>query len=210
MQQSVPNAEAGRVNDPLISDLQEDRRQIEAASADARDLIAGLSETQFNWTPVAGHWSIAECLDHLSVTNRELIKPLRAAVMDARSKGLTGSGPFRHGWLVNKFVRSMEPPVKRKFKAPAIFRPRPEMSVREVAREFFAVQDEVLQLIREANGIHLARVKISSPVTRWLKYSLGQAFDLIATHERRHLWQARQVKTDPAFPPADAAEGEAS
>ena len=205
MQQHATLDNAGQVNDSLVPDLQEYRRQIEAVNEDARDLIAGLSEAQFNWVAAPGHWSISECLDHLNVTNRELIKPLRDAINDARSRGLTSRGPFRHGWLVNKFVRSMEPPVKRKFKAPAIFRPRPEMSLTEVAGEFFAVQDEVLRLIGEANGIHLARVKIRSPVSRLLKYSLGQAFDLIATHDRRHLWQARQVKTDPAFPVAEAA-----
>lgn len=205
MQQDVVFDDAGQVNESLLPDLQEYARQIEAVNKDAGDLIAGLSETQFNWVPAPGQWSISECLDHLNVTNRKLIKPLRDAINDARSKGLTSRGPFRHGWLVNKIVRSLEPPVKRKFKAPAIFRPRPEMSVAEVAGDFFAVQDEVLQLIREANGIHLARVKIASPVSRLLKYSLGQAFDLIATHERRHLWQARQVKGDPAFPVAETA-----
>lgn len=205
MQHNATLDNAGQANDSLVPDLEEYRRQIEAVKTDARDLVAGLSEAQFNWVPAPGQWSISECLDHLNVTNRELIKPLREAINDARSRGLTSRGPFRHGWLVNKFVRSMEPPVKRKFKAPAIFRPRPEMSVTEVAGDFFAVQDEVLRLIGAANGIHLARVKIRSPVSRLLKYSLGQAFDLIATHERRHLWQARQVKNDPAFPAAEAA-----
>jgi hypothetical protein len=204
MQQNETSDNPGQVNISLVPDLQEDRRQLELLNEDARDLLAGLSETQFNWAPAPGQWSIGECLDHLNVTNRELIKPLRAAINDARARGLTAQGPFRHGWLVNKFVRSMEPPVKRKFKAPAIFRPRPELSVIEVSREFFEVQDEVRQLIEEANGINLARVKIASPVSRFIKYSIGQAFDLIATHERRHLWQAREVKTQRSFPHLEA------
>lgn len=205
MQQHATSENGGPFQVSLVPDLQDDRRQLEAINEDARDLIADLSETQFNWTPAPGQWSIGECLDHLNVTNRELIKPLHEAIKDAHARGRTFQGPFRHGWLVNKFVRSMEPPVKRKFKAPAIFRPRPQMSLIEVSREFFAVQDEVLQLIEEANGIHLARVKIASPVSRFLKYSVGQAFDLIATHERRHLWQAREVKAQRSFPHTESA-----
>ena len=187
---------------PLVSDLQEYQRQIEAINTDARDLLAGLSEAQINWCVEVGHWSIAECLDHLTVTNREMMKHIKEALTDARSRGLTSRGPFRYGMIGNMIVRSMEPPAKMKFKAPKIFKPRSRQSPEVVTRDFFAVQDEILKLIREANGLNLARVKITSPVTKLIKLSLGQAFGLIATHERRHLWQARQVKTNPAFPVA--------
>lgn len=193
---------ATRVDDSLVKDLQEYRQQIEAVKEDARELIAGLSEAQFNWVRAPGHWSIAECLDHLTVTNRELIEQLKAAVSDARTRGLTGSGPFRYGMIGNMLVRSQEPPARMKFKAPTIFKPRPRQSLETTARDFFAVHDEVLRLIEDANGLNLARIKVASPVTRFFKLSLGQMFALIATHDRRHLWQARQVKVDPAFPAA--------
>src|SRR5215210_4014426 len=147
-------------HEPLIRDLEEYRRQIEAVNEDARDLIGGLAEAQFNWRATPGHWSVAECLDHLTVTNRELIEGIKKTISDARSKGLTSRGPFRHGWIGNLFVRSMEPPVKMKFKAPKIFKPRPHQSLEATARDFFAAQDEVLRLIEESNGINLARAKV--------------------------------------------------
>jgi hypothetical protein len=200
MREGTTTGGAAQVGEPLAADLEDYRRQIEAVTLDARDLIAGLSEAQVNWRPAPAHWSIAECLDHLTVTNRELMERIEAATGDARSRGLTGRGPFRHGLIGNMIVRSMEPPAKMKFKAPKIFKPRPDLSLEAVAREFFATQDELLRLIHEANGINLARVKITSPVTRLVRLSLGQAFGLIATHERRHLWQARQVKGGREFP----------
>lgn len=187
-------------SEPLVTELQEYVRQIEAVNEDARDLLKDLSEERFNWQPAPGHWSIAECLDHLVVTGRELSKSINEAIADARSRGLLGRGPFHHGMIGNMIVRSMEPPAKMKFKAPKIFRPREGQSLAEVTRDFFTAQDEVLRLIREANGLNLARVKVTSPVYKLMKLSLGQAFNLVATHERRHLWQARQVKTHPAFP----------
>ncbi len=203
MQANINSDQAVRVDEPLVKDLQEYQRQIEAVNEDARDLMAGLSEAQVNWRPTPAHWSIAECLDHLTVTNRELMERIEAAISDARSRGLTNRGPFRYGVIGNMIIRSMEPPVKMKFKAPKIFKPRPDQSLEAVARDFFAVQDELLRLIKEANGINLARIKITSPVTRLIKLSLGQAFSLIATHERRHLWQARQVKGNQMFPAAE-------
>ncbi len=203
MQPNIISGNATRVDEPLVKDLEDYRRQVEAAKDDARNLLAGLSEAQVNWRPTAAHWSIAECLDHLTVTNRELMSPIEAAIEEARSKGLTGRGPFRYGIIGNMIVRSMEPPAKLKFKAPKIFKPRPDQSLEAVARDFFAMQDELLRLVNEANGINLARVKINSPVTKLIKLSLGQSFGLIASHERRHLWQARQVKENPAFPTAE-------
>lgn len=206
MQEIETTSEATARNDePLVSDLQDYRQQVEAVNVDARDLIEGLSEAPFNWRPTPGHWSIAECLDHLTVTNRELLENVKASISDARTRGLTSSGPFRYGMIERWLVRSMEPPAKLKFKAPKIFKPRPSQSLAEVTRDFFAVQDEVLRLIKQANGLNLKRAKVTSPVTRLFKLSLGQVFDLIATHDRRHLWQARKVKTDPAFPVAEAA-----
>lgn len=202
MQQNIISDNATRIDEPLVADLQDYRRQIEAVNEDARDLLARLSEAQVNWRPTAAHWSIAECLDHLTVTNRELMQGIEAAIKDARSKGLTGRGPFRHGIIGNMIVRSMEPPAKMKFKAPKMFKPRPDQSLEVVAREFFAMQNELQRLIEEANGINLARVKVTSPVTKLIKLSLGQSFGLLASHERRHLWQARQVKSNQAFPPA--------
>jgi hypothetical protein len=200
MQESIISDNAVQMDEPLATDLQDYKRQIEAVSQDARDLLAGLSEAQINWRPAPAHWSIAECLDHLTVTNRELTERIEAATSEARAKGLTGRGPFRHSIIGNMIVRSMEPPAKMKFKAPKIFKPRPDQSLEAVTREFFKTQDELLRLIEAANGINLARVKITSPVTRLIKLSLGQAFGLIATHARRHLWQARQVKGNQTFP----------
>jgi DinB superfamily len=206
MQENVTSENAVHVQEPLISDLQDYRSQIDAVNSDARDLLSGLNEAQFNWRPTPNHWSIAECLDHLTVTNRELIEGIKKTIGDARSKGLMGRGPFRYGWIGNMFVRSLEPPVKMKFKAPKIFKPRPDQSLEVTARDFFSTQDEVLRLIAEANGVNLARAKVASPVTRLMKLSLGQVFGLIATHERRHLWQAREVKSNQAFPAAEKTD----
>ena len=205
MEQNAISEKPTGTDELLVAELQDYRRQIEVISKDARDLLAGLSEAQVNWRQTPAHWSIAQCLDHLTVTNRELMKQIEAAIHEARSRGLTGRGPFRHGLIGNMIVRSMEPPAKMKFKAPKIFKPRPDQSLEAVTQDFFAVQDELLRLIEGANGINLARVKIPSPVSKLIKFSLGQEFGLIATHARRHLWQARGVRENAAFPSTEAA-----
>jgi hypothetical protein len=187
----------------LIPELEEYRRQFEAIKQDAQDLIAGLTEAQFNWRPEPGRWSIAECLEHLNVTARLYLPRLRAALEQARARQWFGQGPFRYGFIGTWFVKFTEPPPKTKVKAPKRFQPPPDQPLRQVTADFLAFQEEFLAFVRAANGVDLGRAKVPSPGLRWLRFGLGQGIALMTAHERRHLWQARQVKNDSRFPPAN-------
>jgi hypothetical protein len=192
--------ETAEASEPLVSDLEDFRRLLEAVNVDARDLTNELTDAQFNWRPAPGRWSIAECLDHLTQTGRVAVGHIRETLEDARRRKLYSRGPFRYGMLGQMIVRSMGPQPRRKFKAPAVFKPRPDRPRQTVERDFFALQDELLGCIKESNGINLKRAKVTSPVTRLLRLSLGQEFALLIAHEQRHLWQARQVRANPQFP----------
>lgn len=178
----------------LIPELDGYRGQFEALKGETAELLDGLTETQFNWRAGAGRWSIAECLVHLNVTARLYLPLIESAMEEARSRHLLGDGPFRHGFLVNWLIRTTEPPPKLKTKSPKIFVPPPDQPLETVATDFMTLQDQFLARIHEANGLHLSRIKVISPVSRFLRMSLGQSFAFLAAHERRHLWQAREVK----------------
>ncbi len=187
-------------NEMLIPELQDYYRQVEEIKRDAEGLVSGLSEAQFNWRPAAGGWSIGECLEHLNMTARLYWPIFAQAINHARAHGWLSKGPYKQGWLGKLMVRSAEPPVKLKFKAPRRFRPPADQPISHVYPQFITFQDRLLDLIREANGVDLGRPKIQSPVTKLVTLTLGQGFGLITAHERRHLWQARQVRNDPNFP----------
>jgi DinB superfamily len=178
----------------LIPELDGYRGQFEALKSETARLLDGLTEAQFNWRESPGRWSIAECLVHLNVTARLYLPLIQRAIEEARLRRLFGEGPFRHGFLVNWLIRTTEPPAKLKIKAPKIFVPPPAQPLETVATDFMTLQDQFLARIREANGLHLSRIKVISPVSRFLRMSLGQSFAFLAAHERRHLWQAREVK----------------
>jgi hypothetical protein len=187
-------------SETLIPELQEYHHQIEAIRRDAEDLVAGLSEAQFNWRAAPGHWSVAECLAHLNATAQQYFPMISESIRQARDHGWLSQGPFRHGWLGAWIVRSMEPPVKMKFKAPAAFVPPPDQPMTKVVSEFMEYQNRLIQLLHEAGGVDLGRARVQSPATKLIRLSLGQGFGLITGHERRHLWQARQVINHPNFP----------
>jgi hypothetical protein len=185
----------------MIPELQSNLDQLEAIKADGKAVTAGLSDTQLNWRPGPGRWSIAECLQHLNIGVRATLPAFDRAIAEGREKGKTAPGPFRYGWLSRLMISSMEP-GKRRMRTQAIFDVPPGSTYRgaELLPEFYAVRDELAQRVRRADGLDLARVRTISPASRLIRMPLGAYFQFIITHDRRHLWQARQVRNSPGFP----------
>lgn len=183
----------------LHPELADFAAQIAKIRDDARQLTSGLSDKQANWRSHPGRWSIAQCLAHITLGNQEYLREIDRAIVDGRARQLMGNGPFQHGWFGNWFARSFEPPPKFKLRNPKVITPPPDVAAEKVSADFDKSQQEVLQRVYEANGIDLGRAKITSPFLRLLRLSLGQAFAVLTAHARRHLWQAWQVRKDPAF-----------
>lgn len=179
--------------------------EIDANVSHAESLAAGLSHQQFNWRPHAASWSIGQCLAHLNLVDGQDLAPVRAAIDAGRSRKLTGTGPFTYGFLSRKFIAGMEPPVKRKFKAPISYVPAAESDPQATLAEFRRISKELRTLAQNAAGLHLARVKTRMPalpaiLRAIVKMPLGARFELITAHDRRHLWQAELVRNHPEFP----------
>jgi hypothetical protein len=191
---------SSRNTESLLPQLQGFIREFESIKGDAKNLIDGLNERQFNWHPSPGGWSIAECLDHLNVAGSQLLPPIDAAIERARNRELFSQGPFTYGLLGNRFIRSQEPPVKRKMKTFKQYIPPRDRSRPEVESEFLDLQDQIIDRIRAANGLDLSRIKIGSPVNRLIRFNLAAWFAATAAHERRHLWQGRKIREHRDFP----------
>ncbi len=184
----------------LNSELTDDLRQIAQIKEQAAALLRGLSDTQYNWQPAPGRWSMAQCLAHIVITDDIYVPVLETCIADARKKGMLGDGPFQHGRLGNWFVRSMDAPAKKRFKNPKSVTPPPEQPLAKGLADFNAIHDRVLQLVHQANGVDLGRAKFRSPFLKLLKFSLGQGIAVMLSHARRHLWQAGEVRKHPDFP----------
>lgn len=176
--------------------------QLQSIRQAAPGLAGGLTDAQFSWQPEPGRWSIAECLAHLNLTAARFLPAIDAAVADGRARGLVGGGPFSYGLLERLFIRAMEPPPRLRVRAPRYFQPAAVQSRDRVLGEFLEWQDRIAAMIQRADGLDLARVRHRSPVAPIFRYSLGTSFAALLAHERRHLWQARQVRNHPGFPAA--------
>ena len=185
----------------LAKEIEEFRQQFEQVSKDADAIVEPLTDDQFIWRPSADSWSVAQCIEHLNTTARLYLPQLDEAIASAIRRGMYGEGPFSYNIFGRFFTAAMEPPRRFRAKAPKAFHPPPPRPRSEVMAAFRAYQVQFMDRLRQANGLNLARAKVRSPTAAWLKFSLGSGFALMLAHERRHLWQARNVVAHPGFPP---------
>ncbi len=183
---------------------------LDDAEKEATEIIEGISDRQANWRPSEHSWSILQCLTHLSRTNRIYAAAMYVAVS---SKKVTGSmdhsatvdridGPaICPGWLASRFIHAMEPPVRTRMKAAGKAKPATEMrDRREALAEFIESHKPVRGVIEGWSGLDLNAVRFKNPFIGVLRFTVGTGLRVVNAHDRRHLWQANQIRLAPGYP----------
>ncbi len=180
----------------LPADLRNLHDQLDAAERDAQALVAGLAEEQGTWRPQVGSWSIAECLDHLATGNRVYLRAMQGPADRARARGRHRCRPVRPGWTGQLFVRMLEPPPTwwSRRKAPRSIRPRTAPPLAETFAGFVASHADVRAFLCAHADLDLTGIRFPNPFVRGIRFSIATGLHVITAHERRHLWQAWQVR----------------
>ena len=179
-----------------FDELQRLGQELDAAEADAAALVQGLDTARGGWRREPGSWSIAECLDHLATANRVYLRVMQPAADHARQRGRLRRSPALPGVLGRLFIRWMEPPVRPRMrgKSPRLIRPRDQPPLENAYADFLQQQDQVRAFIAAYADIDLAGVTFPNPFISGLRWSLATGLHVIPSHERRHLWQAWNVR----------------
>lgn len=164
------------------------RRQLNACSEAAEKLIGSISENKINLRTTDGAWSIAECLAHLTSTTALYLPIMTSALTDAPA----GSGPYKMDWRGRMLKWILEPPYRTRVKTLPSLEPRLD-NPRRVLPDFLASQQELLTAMQLWSGRALDKVFITSPFNKRLRYNIYSLLNVVAAHQRRHLWQAQRV-----------------
>jgi len=191
------------VTAPAVSPLPDEIRRIlddlEANERRAEALVADLDREALNWRPDDRSWSTAQCLDHLNVANRIYLDAMRPTLAEARQKGRARRGPVHPGWFERWFVANLEPPPKRKLPVPKKIIPAMAGEKDALLTEFRRLHRELADLLRASADLDLG-ARFPNPFIPLLRFTVWTGFLVIPTHERRHLWQAEQLRKKPGFP----------
>jgi len=185
---------------------------VAADDVDRRDLVEAISELtaraealverhtpeQLLWRPAAGAWSIAQCLDHMTVSLRLYLPPFEKALA---AKGPRGEGPFTPGFVARLWIQLLRPGGP-KLPTPKSMRPRGHgssdgerkpLDPERVLEEFREAHDRLAELVHASEGLDLARIRMRSPVIPLLRFHVAAWFLTCVQHDRRHMAQAERV-----------------
>lgn len=178
-------------------------RQLRESEELWAQLLLGVSPRQANWQPVTGKsWSIWQCLDHLVLTNRIYAAAFREVVANGGTNGGTGPQGISPGWFGRWFVSQLEPPPRWRIQTLPKLIPPAEGSCEEAQREFVESHHPVREVLGNWQRVDFNQARFRSPFAPVLKFSVGTGLLIITAHDRRHLWQAQQVKAAPGYPNA--------
>jgi hypothetical protein len=155
--------------------------------------FGSLTNEQLNWKPNSNTWSIAQNLAHLIVVN-ETYYPVIASL-----KAGTYKTPFiaKIGFIVSflgkTILKAVQPDRKKKMKTFPIWEPTTSNVIGDILNKFQNHQMELRQKIEDAKELVEKGVVISSPANKNIVYKLEIAFDIIVSHEQRHLEQAKEI-----------------
>lgn len=189
---------SGDANSTDLSPLRTILDDLDKSDQEAQRVVSGLSDAQAKWQPHEDSWSIAQCLDHLGRANTAYAAALRQAIRENRSANKPQ--PIRPGWFSRLFIGLLDPPPKRKVRAPKKIVPESGIAGKEALQTFLRGHEDVRAAIREGAELDLNRIRFRNPFIGFLRFTIGAGLLIIVAHDRRHLWQAQRVLECAGFP----------
>jgi hypothetical protein len=183
---ALPAAEAGAAADrkALLDHLEKTSQKFQAS-------VKGLSEAQWNFKAGPDRWSIAECAEHIAVSEdfirglveQNLASPARAPQADATA--------------LDAKVLAMITNRTQKAEAPAPVRPKAQFAGGPGAvRHFLDSRAKTVALVKSRDDMrkHVSKhpVFIELDAHQWTLFLSG--------HTERHTLQIEEVKQQPGYP----------
>ena len=159
-------------------------------------LVNPLSNEQFNWKPAKKKWSIAECIDHLNITANLYFPLMNSAIKEGADRKIFVTGEIlEKGTFLGRFLLwGLNPNLRLKLPAPGKFSPKQRnYPLERTMEEFRNVQKGFLELLKQCDGLNIGKIRQATPIPI-TRITLDQAFDILSTHEHRHLTQAQKIQ----------------
>jgi hypothetical protein len=172
--------------------------ELSANDQTAQALAAGLTDEQLNWQPAPGSWSVGQCLEHLCITNDAYLAPISAALQDKPYSPVEEITPGRFGgWFIRNFVEPS--PKSKRVPAPSKIRPAGRVDLGVLDR-FLSGNKSWREFVVRERGKNVNQIRFWNPLVPGIRFTVGTGFEIIVSHERRHLLQAERVRDSANFP----------
>ena len=182
------------------SDLPAVLAQASLVADETKRVFGRLSGEQLNWKPSEGEWSIGQCFDHLIISNRPYVLIFEKVLAGRRRRRLWERMPLLSRFFGTLLINTLRPDSGRRAKARPAFYPSSSHIAPAIIGVFLEQQARLLRLMDASRTLDLDGITITSPVLRFVTYSLMDACRIIVVHEQNHFVQATRVMESHGFP----------
>lgn len=163
--------------------------------------LEGLNEAQQNFRPAPDTWSIAEIIEHLSITERQLVQLFQMMLkkIEAAGAGLGANRGMLHAPVsIEEFVEQSK---REKYQAPENIRPTGGVPLADSLASLQESRAALRDLQPRLESVEASAARYPHPAFGPL--DLYQWLLFVGTHEERHLGQIEALTKSPGF---DAAQ----
>jgi DinB family protein len=167
--------------------------------ADSRELLVhgvdGLSADQQSFRPAEDRWSVADCIEHITVVEENILKTIQRILQGPPQPAETEGK--------DQTILQMVPARATRVKGPAAVMPTGRWpDFEELLLQFEATRERSLRFTAVTQAdlrVYAFPHPILGPLDcyQWLLF--------LAAHCERHVRQMEEVKSDPAFPRRQSA-----
>ena len=173
---------------------------LDAIARETQSTFGGFDVRQLNWRPDAARWSVAQCFEHLLLSNGLMLRAAEAALNDTAPWTIWRRLPVFPGVLGRMLVRSQAPTTARRFTASPEAQPATSDIAADIIQRFLEQNRDALARVQVLDERGAARTIMTSPFIKVITYSVLDGWRLVFAHDRRHFEQARRVTQSPGFP----------
>lgn len=166
-------------------------RYLAETRAGVIEAVKGLSEAQFNFKPAPDRWSVAECLEHISIVENLVLSGVRVRLEKAPAPSAD-----RDVKQIDAMILAKVPDRSTKVQAPPQLVPTGHSTPTLSLEHFLASREQTVIWLRTDSDLrgHSVDHPVLGPLDgyEWILAAAG--------HSERHTKQILEVKADPNFP----------
>lgn len=159
-----------------------------------------LSDAQLNWKPTEDSWSIAECIEHLSITNQLYFDEIEKQFSEKQITCKDEETSVKHSFFGKLIIRAVDPSNIKKTKTFTVFQPSKSYITKDSITKLIEVQKSLINLISSSINLDTNRYSMSSPASKLIRESFSDVLEIIRLHNKRHLIQIEKLLTNDNFP----------
>lgn len=162
--------------------------------------FSSLSEKQFNWKPSPKIWSIAECIEHLRVTNKLYIVEFEKQFSLKQLATDCSKEQVKHKLFGKLIIKYVDPDNLKKVSTFPVFTPSKSNYTKDTLNSFIDLQNRFIRLISSTKDLDFNKYKMSSPASKLIKENFCDVIEIVRLHDRRHFLQAKKNTEHTNFP----------